>query len=92
MHVLKEWGKKNHLSGEDQILYKNLVTRITEIMERAGQITMSSISSSQQKTRPLPKSNSQEMSTSECQKRASRNNRSLLLDLDDDILIGKFYH
>lgn len=82
LQVLKEWCQNHNLSGEDQMLYNNLVSRMTEVMENDGQTVLSSISGSQQETIPVPENHSQD-----------KKYLSQFLDQgDDEILVCKFYY
>lgn len=87
LNILKDWYKKNHLTrAEDVILYQSLITRMTEILERAGQKVLSNNYNIQtyEVSRHINKVRSNEVKMSSSQENV---NRSMLLDFNDDDVI-----
>lgn len=86
LNILKEWHRVNHLTGEDLTLCQSLISRMSEIMQRAGQKVLSVNSSSQPQKDFKHRSNvrSQEINRTQLKKKSPRTDRSMLLDLEEN--------
>lgn len=93
LNIIKEWYKKKSLSGEDMRLYQSLVSRMTEIMQRAGQkvLAITTKDLSQREPTEITNRRSHEEARRNLQKRSPRRDRSIIVDLDDDdVMSGDF--